>query len=327
MATEDELSKLSDGQAHSMPGQSARSLASKIKILVVEDDLSTQMIYEKGLFNQIFEKKMVTNGNDALRSRREWHPDIIVLDIHLPGMSGYHVLKEIRETIKDVKTTIVMASSLSRGQDITACTKLGIEGYIAKPFSLRDIGTKILDSYAKREPARAKEADALQREILNKAPIRLLGDDSAQSNTGKIKILIVEDDYTTQMLYEKGLFNEVFDKKIAATGKEGLIMYNEWHPDIIILDIQLPEMNGDQVLKEIRQTIGDQKTTIVMATSQSQSNDVQNYIKLGIEGYVVKPFSLQEIGSKILSYYAKKEPERARKADARHQETLNQSPM
>lgn len=155
----------------------------------------------------------------------------------------------------------------------------------------------------------------------------LLADEPAQSNTGKIKILIVEDDYTTQLIYEKGLFNDVFDKKTVATGKEALFVYNEWHPDIIILDIQLPEMNGDEVLKEIRQTIGDQKTTIVMATSKSDRKDVQACIDLGIEGYVVKPFPLREIGSKILTYYAKKEPERATIAEALNQETLNQSPM
>ena len=155
----------------------------------------------------------------------------------------------------------------------------------------------------------------------------LLADEPAQSDTGKIKILIVEDDYTTQLMYEKGLFNNIFDKKMAATGKEALVVYNEWRPDIVILDIQLPEMNGDEVLKVIRQTLGDKKTTIVMATSKSNRNDVQSCIDLGIEGYVVKPFPLREIGSKILSYYTKKEPQRATMAEALNQETLNQSPM
>jgi DNA-binding response OmpR family regulator len=155
----------------------------------------------------------------------------------------------------------------------------------------------------------------------------LLADEPAQSDTVKIKTLIVEDDATTQLIYEKGLFNDVFDKKMTASGKEAIVIYNEWHPDIIILDIQLREMNGDLVLKEIRQTIGDQKTTIVMATSQSKINDVQPCIDLGIEGYLVKPLSLREIGLKILTYYAKKEPERARIAEALHQAKLSQSPM
>ena len=64
-----------------------------------------------------------------------------------------------------------------------------------------------------------------------------------------------------------------------------------------------------------------------MATSKSNRNDVTHCIELGIEGYVVKPFSLREIGSKILTYYAKKEPQRATKAEALNQETLNKSPM
>jgi DNA-binding response OmpR family regulator len=155
----------------------------------------------------------------------------------------------------------------------------------------------------------------------------LLGAESSQNGADKIKILIVEDDTSTQLLYEKGLFNKVFDKKIIASGKEALLVYKEWHPDIVMLDIQMPEMNGGQILKEIRTNIGDKKTTIVMATSKSSSDDVKTCMKLGIEGYIVKPFSLREIGEKILSYYAKKEPERTRKAYAACRDILKQAPI
>jgi len=188
MSTDDELSKVSDGRVKSMPDQSAQNAAAKIRILVVEDDPSTQMLYEKGLFNQVFEKKMVTSGKEALRIYREWHPDIIALDIYLPEMSGYHILKEIRETIGDRQTSIVMATSQSRSQDITACITLGVEGYIVKPFSLRDIGAKILSYYAKKEPERAKKADALLQEILKEAPIRLLVEKNKfKSNEAEVK--------------------------------------------------------------------------------------------------------------------------------------------
>jgi DNA-binding response OmpR family regulator len=143
--------------------------------------------------------------------------------------------------------------------------------------------------------------------------------------TNKIKIMVVEDDTSTQLLYDKGLFNQVFEKKMVVSGKEALLVYNDWHPDIIILDIHLPEITGDQVLKAIRTTIKDNKTTIVMATSKSGSDDVQSCLTLGIEGYIVKPFSLQDIAIKILSYYAKKEPERARNADSQCREIMQQS--
>jgi CheY-like chemotaxis protein len=97
---------------------------------------------------------------------------------------------------------------------------------------------------------------------------------------------------------------------MAVSGKEAILVYEEWHPDIIVLDIYLPEMTGYQVLKAIRTTIEDNKTTIVMATALSGREDVLSCMKLGVEGYIVKPFQCMEIGAKILSYYAKKEPER-----------------
>jgi DNA-binding response OmpR family regulator len=147
----------------------------------------------------------------------------------------------------------------------------------------------------------------------------------SQNGEDKINILIVEDDPTTRLLYNKGLFNQIFDKKMVVSGKEALIVYDEWHPDIIVLDIYLPEMTGYQVLKAIRTTFEDKNTTIVMATSLRGSEDVLSCVKLGIEGYIIKPFSLREIGAKILGYYAKKEPERARKVNALCRELVKQS--
>lgn len=156
---------------------------------------------------------------------------------------------------------------------------------------------------------------------------RLLADESGPMLPDKIKILVVEDDPVAKLLYEKGLFSEIFDKKMVVSGKEALLAYNEWHPDIIILDIFLPEMTGYQVLKTIRNTIADKLTTIVMATALSGNEDVLSCMKLGIEGYIVKPFPVLEIGEKILSYYAKKEPARGRLAKALYREIQKQLQM
>jgi CheY-like chemotaxis protein len=138
----------------------------RIRILIAEDDPTTRLLYDKGLFDQVFDKKMVVSGKEAIQVYDEWQPDIIVLDIYLPEMTGYQVLKEIRTDIQDKKTTIVMATSLHGREDILSCMKLGVEGYIVKPLALKEIGTKILGYYEKKEPVRASRADALCREIL-----------------------------------------------------------------------------------------------------------------------------------------------------------------
>jgi PleD family two-component response regulator len=167
--------------------------------------------------------------------------------------------------------------------------------------------------------------DEEYRMLTKKQADCLLEQQQLPTGMDKIKILVAEDDHTTQMLYDKGLFNQIFDKKMVVSGKEAIFVYNEWHPEIILLDIYLSEMTGYQVLKVIRSTFEDKKTCIVMATSLSGSEDILSCMKLGIEGYIVKPFQCMEIGAKILNYYAKRVPELARSAEALCREIARQS--
>jgi CheY-like chemotaxis protein len=121
----------------------------------------------------------------------------------------------------------------------------------------------------------------------------------------KIKILIAEDDKDTLALYRKGLGVELFEIRAAADGKEALHVYEEWHPDIMVLDIVMPVMTGYSVLKEIRETKKDRTTKIVMATALSTKHDIMDCSKLGISGYIIKPFQYQEIGTLIMNYLKK----------------------
>lgn len=177
MATDEKDRILTKGEVnYLLEPQCSQISSEKIKVLVVEDDRTTQLLYDKGLFNQIFDKKIVVSGREALFAYKEWHPDIIVLDVYLPEMTGYQVLKAIRTTIADKKTTVVMGTSLSGNDDVLSCMQLGIEGYIVKPFQCMDIGVKVLSYYAKKEPDRARKAETLCREIAKQSQINLLLD-------------------------------------------------------------------------------------------------------------------------------------------------------
>lgn len=134
------------------------SLGDKIKILIVEDSPNINLLYDRGLPEAVFEKRFAHNGSDALLAYEEWQPEIIVLDVMLPVKSGYTVLKEIRNVIGDKKTTIIMSTSLSEKDDVTTMMKLGIQGYIIKPFGVRDIGGRILRYLEKVDHQRAEVA-------------------------------------------------------------------------------------------------------------------------------------------------------------------------
>ena len=129
----------------------------KLKTLIVEDSKLAQAIYDELLIDRLFEKRFADDGQAALEIYHDWKPDIILLDIMLPVLSGYLVLKTIRVKSKDNSTAIVMLTSLSKKDDVMDCMRLGIQGYIVKAPDYDKFGAKILQYYSKVNPKRAEE--------------------------------------------------------------------------------------------------------------------------------------------------------------------------
>ena len=141
----------------------------KLKTLIAEDDKLIRLVYEKGLSDEVFEKNFLIDGSSVLEAYSEWRPAIIILDIMLPGTSGYAILKAVREDFGDKATTIIMATSLSDRDAVLDCMKLGIQGYLVKPISHKDIADKVLGYFRSANPALADTAAARMEEARNRA--------------------------------------------------------------------------------------------------------------------------------------------------------------
>ncbi len=101
------------------------------KILIVEDETKYAYILEKYFQNAGYEVRLADNGIKAIQEYKEFNPDVVVLDIMLPGMNGYDIAKKIRES-NDIP--IIMMSALSEEQDILKGYTLKIDDYVTKPF-------------------------------------------------------------------------------------------------------------------------------------------------------------------------------------------------
>jgi len=119
----------------------------------------------------------------------------------------------------------------------------------------------------------------------------------------KIKLLIVEDNKFDQKFFDHSLSESVFEKRFAENGTKALKVYEDWKPDIILLDLMLPEKSGYNVLKDIRDKHEDLSTTIIIVSSLSNSEDIRQCAKYGIQGYLVKPIKPKELDEKILKYH------------------------
>ena len=109
----------------------------------------------------------------------------------------------------------------------------------------------------------------------------------------KIKVLLVEDEPTLAMIIKDTLDGEEFDIVLAADGGEGLALYEEIKPDIIVTDIMMPKIDGFTLIRHIRKT--DSQIPVLFLSARSAANDVVEGFELGGNDYLKKPFGMAEL--------------------------------
>jgi CheY-like chemotaxis protein len=134
-----------------------------------------------------------------------------------------------------------------------------------------------------------------------------------------LKILIAEDAKVYRAVYDFSLPNDLFEKRFAVDGAEAVDVFTEWKPDIVVLDIIMPNMTGYQALKRMRDIEpfkktgaeggGNKVTVIIMATGLGTKEDIMDCLKIGIHGYLVKPMEKHTMLDKIMGYYKRVHPE------------------
>lgn len=110
------------------------------KVLVVDDDVKTVELVKLYLNRDGYRVLMAHNGKDALQIARESHPDLIVLDIMLPGMNGLDVCRTLRQ---ESEVPIIMLTALTTDDDRLAGLNLGADDYVPKPFSPRELAARV----------------------------------------------------------------------------------------------------------------------------------------------------------------------------------------
>ena len=125
-------------------------------------------------------------------------------------------------------------------------------------------------------------------------------------------ILIVEDDPNISELVQMYLEKEGYNTRIASDGGQGLDLFRQLRPDLVLLDIMLPVMDGWSVLRTIRQ---DSKTPVIMLTAKGETNDKVQGLKQGADDYITKPFEMKEVLARIEAVLRRSgiEPEKSRR--------------
>ncbi len=247
----------------------------KQKILIV-DDVASNIHLFTSMLKEEFTIVAATNGLKALQIAQKTNkPDLILLDIVMPDMDGYEVCKKLKDDPSTADIPIIFVTSLNSIADQEKGLTLGGVDYITKPVS-KDIVLYRIKTHLKLKNLEQKKQEIIKKKDLN-----------MENKTDKI--LIVDDaPQNIQVMIE--ILKQDYQVSVATSGLKALEMLNSGlNPDLILLDVLMPEMDGFEVCQNIKKNINFKDIPVMFVTILEDEQDIVKGLNLGAVDYVVKP--------------------------------------
>ena len=248
-------------------------------------------------------KPMMADGEEALKmlvSAKEsgMSFSLVFLESGASGTDGFDLAEKLKQHAELSIPTIMMLSSVGMRGDARRCRELGISGYLTRPVKLSELKSAVL------AVLHLAGTEKTEKELVTRHSIR-------EENT-KLKILLAEDNMVNQKLAVKVLGKQGYRVTVAANGLEALNLFTENRFDVILMDVQMPEMDGLEATERIRhweEGLGTHVPIIAM-TAHAMKGDREKCLAAGMDAYVSKPIrpgQLMEAIDATLSRYGIKE--------------------
>ncbi|MCX7045506.1 MAG: response regulator [Candidatus Sumerlaeota bacterium] len=288
------------------------SLHYMIRLLLVDDDPDLILAFETVLRSE-FEVVSAHNGLDALEKLERVEPDLIVMDVMMPCLDGFDTAVSIRKNASFHSVPIIFLTALSdpasqaKGKDLSAAL------YLTKPFSpeelLERIRRVVLEQTIAPRPkmfaveeilAAEREGIALELQPLA-APESEYGfasatdNDSQETPRGPLpRILVVDDEPDVVCLIESFL-SPRYEVVTAMRAAEALEKIVETEPDLLLLDVEMPNLNGYQLSQLIKLNPALRQIRVMFVTSRSEPEQIDYGYRLGAAAYLTKPFTPEDL--------------------------------
>lgn len=246
------------------------------KIMLVEDDLMIAEIYIKKFELAGFEVINATTGREVLKYAAEQKFDLILLDMVLPEISGMDVLKELRSNPEyDNNLKVIVLSNLNKTDYEREAIKNGANGFIGKtqysPSELVAEIQRILNEYAEQKKNKARLSGKIQ--------------DNGNSNK---KILFIEDEEMFLEMFGSKLESEGYVVEYAKNGAWGIKLAIKNKYDLIVTDINMPAMNGQEIIQQLKLNEKTKNIPIIVISASILEEDVKPLRDLGVEDFLEK---------------------------------------
>jgi two-component system, sensor histidine kinase and response regulator len=253
-----------------------------VSVLVVDDNATNRQILLKTLTSWKMKPSAVDSGSAALAALEATHArgeiiPLILTDAQMPEMDGFELATRIKQHPDWKAATVLMLSSAGLRGDGERCREIGVAAYLTKPLKNSELLDAILCAMGTLPPA--------------SVPCPLITRHSLREGRRRLHVLLAEDNAVNQVLAVRLLQKHGHDVTVAANGREALAALEKQECDIVLMDVQMPEMSGFEAASAIR---AREKSTgahipIVAMTAHAMKGDEERCLQAGMDAYIAKP--------------------------------------
>jgi PAS domain S-box-containing protein len=263
-----------------------------LRALIVDDNFTNRQVLLGMLTRWGMRPTAVENGRDALKAleiaKSTGRPFLLILlDSQMPEMDGFSLAERICKDPRLIAATIMMLTSAGHLGDAARCRELGISAYLVKPIRQAEL----LDGICQ----------ILNRSVPEETNSPLATRHTLQENQHRARILLAEDNAVNQTLAVRVLEKRGYAVKVAGDGRAAVDAFEREQFDVVLMDIQMPGMDGFEATAAIRkrEQLTGGHIPIIAMTAHALKGDQELCLSAGMDDYVSKPIRTSELISKI----------------------------
>ena len=251
------------------------------RMLIVDDNQTNRRILREMLAAEGINVDEASTAADGLEALRRVRYDLAILDVQMPDMDGFQLATTVRADKKIKRTNLLMLTSAGQRGDGERCRELGIRGYLTKPISRSDL-LEALRTVLAGSPEEAGTPEVVTRHTI------------AESRA-TLRVLLAEDNPVNQQVAVAMLVKRGHAVHVSSNGREALEAVQERDYDVVLMDIQMPEMDGFEATHAIRALPKGKDLPIIGLTAHALSGERERCLSHGMTDYLAKPFKAHEL--------------------------------
>ena len=250
-------------------------------VIIVDDNATNRSIFEKMTRSWGMRNYVAESGKEALEILEANNEiEIAILDYHMPEMNGAQLSQKIRENDRTKDIAIIILTSADSKEEKEKFSGLNIDEYGCKPITGKKLAEMIKNVIRKKKMKKSSEL-IINKIISEKSDIK--------------KILLAEDEFTNQESTKIMLEKLGYKVSVADNGKEAVEIFKIYDFDLILMDIEMPKMNGREATQEIRKLEKGKNIPIIAFTAYAIKAEKEKCMAAGMNEYISKPYKLDKL--------------------------------